>query len=91
MEYHLDNFHRDPTYALPPLLCPTPYQKAQPHNRFLDMLPIPEVRDRVIRYEGEVDVEEVLFWFLDALRLHPGDALQESTWELDAPFFMRYP
>ncbi|KAL9933920.1 hypothetical protein V8E36_007002 [Tilletia maclaganii] len=89
--YHIDNFSRDQSYNLPPLLAPTELQRSRPHDGFLALLPIPEVRDALIRHEGCYDLDDLIFWFLDALRIHDGDLLHESTWEVDAPFFLRYP
>lgn len=40
------------TYSLPPSLHPTSLQKSQVHHPYIDPLPIPSLRDALLRYEG---------------------------------------
>ncbi|KAH0530326.1 hypothetical protein TsFJ059_004958 [Trichoderma semiorbis] len=40
------------TYSVPPSLHPTSLQKSQIHHPYIDPLPIPSLRDALLRYEG---------------------------------------
>ncbi|PWY98437.1 hypothetical protein BCV70DRAFT_201751 [Testicularia cyperi] len=89
LSYHMSNYHSSSSYALPPLLKPTPLQLATPHDIIIDGLPWPSLRDNLLR-NPQLSYQDVL---VDVLRFSTshGDITIERNWELRYPFLIRYP
>jgi hypothetical protein len=44
-----------PGQALPPQLLPTPLQLSNPHEPWIDIFPLPALRDNLLRLRGSID------------------------------------
>ncbi|PWN23564.1 hypothetical protein BCV69DRAFT_3149 [Microstroma glucosiphilum] len=85
-----------------PNIHPTKLQLEVPHSIFIDVLPWPSVRDRLIRLvsAGEVDIHDVKgdlvgkdFGTVGAgntVQIHGDDPLDEESWELSEHFLQKY-
>jgi len=88
--YHLRNKRQNPDYHLPPALQPTPLQLKQSHDRLIDGMIWPNVRERLINMQDRFDTKLVLGDMLDHLEIHREDVLDQSNWELKEPFLRKY-
>jgi hypothetical protein len=55
IHYHLENYGRNSKYHLPASLRPTDVQQKIPHNRMIDGILIPGIRDHMILLQGMLD------------------------------------
>ncbi|TFK29300.1 hypothetical protein FA15DRAFT_664224 [Coprinopsis marcescibilis] len=91
IEYHLENYKRNPNYCLPSSLRPTSLQRTIPHESVLDRLLHPELRDRVILNRGKFDLVDLLLDFRKFTTIHGDDVLAHGNWEIDEGFFRKHP
>ncbi|OAG02001.1 uncharacterized protein CC84DRAFT_1098639 [Paraphaeosphaeria sporulosa] len=85
--------------TLPPTLAPTPLQQRVPHEPWMDLFPLPALRDKLIKAEEPFDSCELCFDILGALVeknipwkgiLIWGDPWLLSSWELSEGFWKRW-
>ncbi|UQC73431.1 uncharacterized protein CLUP02_00075 [Colletotrichum lupini] len=88
--------------VLPPHLSPTALQRTVKHHPWLDLFPIPKMRDNILRgiQSGEIDEDELCNALVcDLLDLDSptksslviwGDAWDLNGWELGPEFFRRW-
>lgn len=57
----VDGFHvRAPSNTVPPPLKPTQHQQIVPHKPYIDVIPWPELRDKVLASLSMIDEDELL-------------------------------
>ncbi|CEH15767.1 Protein of unknown function DUF3425 [Ceraceosorus bombacis] len=86
-----NNFQRNRSYALPEIMRHSVIQRKVPHDKLLDAIPFPGVRDNLILKEHEYNVEEVIIGLTEYTRLHGEDPMLMASWELELPFMIQYP
>jgi len=90
IQYHLDNFKRNPNYCLPLSLRPTLVQKTVPHESVMDNILHPELRDRMILLRARYSLPDCLIDYRRNIVLHGDDVLAHSNWEISEPFLRKY-
>ncbi|KAF9452047.1 hypothetical protein P691DRAFT_805857 [Macrolepiota fuliginosa MF-IS2] len=90
IQYHLDNFKRNPNYCLPLSLRPTLVQKTVPHESVMDNILHPELRDRMILLRARYSLPDCLIDYRRSIVLHGDDVLAHSNWEISEPFLRKY-
>ncbi|EAU84262.2 hypothetical protein CC1G_01258 [Coprinopsis cinerea okayama7 len=91
IQYHLENYKRNPGYCLPSSLRPTNVQRTIPHPSVIDGVIHPELRDRMILLREKYDLVDCLLDFRRNTTIHGDDVLAHSNWEVAEPFFRKYP
>ncbi|KXN86350.1 hypothetical protein AN958_10212 [Leucoagaricus sp. SymC.cos] len=84
IQYHLDNFKRNPNYCLPLSLRPTLVQNV------MDNILHPELRDRMILLRARYSLPDCLIDYRRSIVLHGDDVLAHSNWEIGEPFLRKY-
>lgn len=87
-----------PETGLPPALRPTPLQTATQHRPWIDLFPLPELRDAILRLSWsdlENDISTDLLDVDDADGLKPnlvvwGEASDPRAWEATVPFLKKW-
>lgn len=87
--------------SIPPSFQPTPLQLAIPHDFWIDALPIREMRDNLIRLQGEYDQDELcldlcggLYEGFDEIEIRGilvwGDPWRADGWEVTEGFVRKW-
>ncbi|SJX61941.1 uncharacterized protein SRS1_12914 [Sporisorium reilianum f. sp. reilianum] len=90
LSYHIHNQRMNPNYTLPSILKPTPLQLSTPHDRALDPLPWPALRDKLIQMPN-LETHSLIIDLIRFSSPGDGDVHSEKNWVLTLPFFIRYP
>jgi uncharacterized protein DUF3425 len=87
--------------TIPPNFRPTPLQLSAPHPYWIDALPDPALRDNLIRFQGDVDEDELcqdlcggLYDGFDEIDLRGilvwGDSWRPDGWEVTEGFLRKW-
>lgn len=92
-----------PADATPASLLPTPLQQETPHERWIDLMPVPRMRDNAIRWTGRFSARELcedmvggLYPNFDPARVENNgflvwaDPWDVSGWEVTAGFVRKW-
>ncbi|KAF5364150.1 hypothetical protein D9756_000551 [Leucocoprinus leucothites] len=91
IQYHLDNFKRNPNYCLPLSLRPTLVTDVLMKNEsVMDNILHPELRDRMILLRARYSLPDCLIDYRRSIVLHGDDVLAHSNWEISEPFLRKY-
>ncbi|KAF7776082.1 transcriptional regulator family: bZIP [Agaricus bisporus var. burnettii] len=90
IQYHLDNFKRNPNYCLPLSLRPTLVQKTVPHESVMDNILHPELRDRMVLLRARYSLPDCLIDYRKSIILHGDDVLAHHNWEISESFLRKY-
>lgn len=88
--HQMATFRRQPSYQLPVLLEPSDIQQTRPHDPLIDSLPFAGLRQRLIVLQDSLNMDNIFVSFLYHVKLHSGNALIASNWELKEGFFQEY-
>ncbi|KAM3584293.1 hypothetical protein VKS41_003117 [Umbelopsis sp. WA50703] len=69
---------------------PTILQLSIPHDPRIDLIPTSHMRDRMIIFRDQFDLDECFALLLRGAVCHGGDPTKAEAWELPAEFFKRY-
>ncbi|KAK5997942.1 hypothetical protein PT974_00310 [Cladobotryum mycophilum] len=82
---------RPPNVSMPSHLTPTQLQKTIPHLPFVDIIPIPGVRDRLLRSADAVDQAKLMQDLVeDAFRVWGDAAWDGMGWEVSETFARKW-
>ncbi|KPM39354.1 hypothetical protein AK830_g7206 [Neonectria ditissima] len=84
--------------SCPPNLQPTALQRTVPHHPWIDLFPIPQMRDNILRVYGHLNLDELCDDLLDVkpgldgkpTLLVWGDPSDPSGWEASPDFLRKY-
>ncbi|KAI8077853.1 uncharacterized protein BX664DRAFT_389441 [Halteromyces radiatus] len=77
---------KTPSYAVKPTLL----QLTVPHDSRIDLLPTVHMRDRMILFRDQFDLDDCLRLLVNEAVFHGGDPSVSANWELPAIFFEKY-
>ncbi|KAI9266115.1 hypothetical protein BY458DRAFT_587307, partial [Sporodiniella umbellata] len=69
---------------------PTILQLAIPHDPRIDLIPTPHMRDRMILFRDQFDLDDCFRCLLSGSVFHGGDPAVAGNWQLPAEFFEKY-
>ncbi|KAI9286740.1 hypothetical protein BC943DRAFT_321304 [Umbelopsis sp. AD052] len=69
---------------------PTILQLSIPHDPRIDLIPTSHMRDRMIIFRDQFDLDECFALLLRGAVCHGGDPTKAECWELPVEFFKRY-
>ncbi|KAL1921389.1 uncharacterized protein VTP21DRAFT_11105 [Calcarisporiella thermophila] len=69
---------------------PTYLQKTVPHDERIDMVPCPRMRDKLIMFAGNYDIEHFFSELMNTAVCH-GDPLVPQSWEISEGFYEKFP
>lgn len=61
-----------------------------PHDPRIDLIPTPHMRDRMILFRDQFDLDDCFRCLLSGSLFHGGDPAVASNWQLPAEFFEKY-
>ncbi|KAH8548591.1 hypothetical protein BGW37DRAFT_430467 [Umbelopsis sp. PMI_123] len=76
--------------VFPPHVQPTILQLSIPHDPRIDLIPTAHMRDRMIIFRDQFDLDDCFNMLITRAVFHGGDPGDASTWELPADFFEKY-
>ncbi|ORZ12620.1 hypothetical protein BCR42DRAFT_355714 [Absidia repens] len=68
----------------------TPLQRAVAHDARIDLIPCPQMRDRLIIFRDQMDYDRCFSMLLDSAVFHGGDPTLSKNWELPHSFYGDY-
>ncbi|CAO3659425.1 unnamed protein product [Umbelopsis ramanniana] len=80
--------HNDNVF--PPHIQPTILQLSIPHDPRIDLIPTAHMRDRMIIFRDQFDMDDCFNMLITRAVFHGGDPGDASAWELPADFFEKY-
>jgi len=90
IHYHLNNYKRNSAYCLPASLRPTHVQRTVGHDYVIDGIPIPDLRDKLIRFQGKFDLADCVHLLMTTIIIHGDDVLSHSNWEVSEEWFSKF-
>ncbi|KAG1146061.1 hypothetical protein G6F37_005048 [Rhizopus arrhizus] len=78
------------TDSAPFAIQPTLLQLTIPHDPRIDLIPTPHMRDRMILFRDQFDLDDCFRCLLSGSLFHGGDPAVASNWQLPAEFFEKY-
>ncbi|CAM0139783.1 unnamed protein product [Umbelopsis sp. WA50703] len=75
---------------IPPHIQPTILQLSIPHDPRIDLIPTAHMRDRMIIFRDQFDMDDCFNMLITRAVFHGGDPGDASSWELPADFFEKY-
>ncbi|KAI8329524.1 hypothetical protein BC941DRAFT_442664 [Chlamydoabsidia padenii] len=76
--------------SVPFSIQPTILQLTIPHDPRIDLIPTPHMRDRMILFRDQFDLDDVFKCLLSLCVFHGGDPSEASNWQLPKVFFEKY-
>ncbi|OBZ83303.1 hypothetical protein A0J61_08644, partial [Choanephora cucurbitarum] len=76
--------------SVPFAIQPTLLQLAVPHDPRIDLIPTPHMRDRMILYRDQFDLDDCFRCLLGGSVFHGGDPGVAGNWQLPAEFFEKF-
>ncbi|CAO3696391.1 unnamed protein product [Rhizopus stolonifer] len=76
--------------STPAATQPTILQLAIPHDPRIDLIPTPHMRDRMILFRDQFDLDDCFRCLLSESVFHGGDPGVAGNWQLPAEFFEKY-
>ncbi|KAI9283910.1 hypothetical protein BC943DRAFT_280499 [Umbelopsis sp. AD052] len=76
--------------VFPPHIQPTILQLSIPHDPRIDLIPTAHMRDRMIIFRDQFDMDDCFNLLITRAVFHGGDPGDASAWELPADFFEKY-
>ncbi|KAI8976796.1 hypothetical protein BDB01DRAFT_802604 [Pilobolus umbonatus] len=76
--------------SIPSSNPPTALQMAIPHDPRIDLIPTAHMRDRMILYRGQFDLDDCCRCLLSGSVFHGGDPAIAGNWELCPEFYEKY-
>ncbi|KAI8877294.1 hypothetical protein K501DRAFT_326629 [Backusella circina FSU 941] len=76
--------------ALPFAIQPTILQLTIPHDPRIDLIPTPHMRDRMILFRDQFDLDDCFRCLLGNSVFHGGDPAIAGNWQLPSEFFEKY-
>ncbi|ORZ22664.1 hypothetical protein BCR42DRAFT_406727 [Absidia repens] len=76
--------------AAPYSAKPSALQMAVPHDARIDLIPTVHMRDRMILFRDQFDLEDCLRLLINEAVFHGGNPSVAANWELPAIFFEKY-
>ncbi|KAG1151550.1 hypothetical protein G6F37_004154 [Rhizopus arrhizus] len=76
--------------TVPYAIQPTLLQLIIPHDPRIDLVPTPHMRDRMILFRDQFDLDDCFRCILSGSVFHGGDPAVAANWELPAEFFGKY-
>ncbi|ORZ21609.1 hypothetical protein BCR42DRAFT_407924 [Absidia repens] len=71
-------------------VAPTALQLSVPHDPRIDLIPTPHMRDRMIIFRDQFDLDDCLRLLANEAYFHGGDITLAGNWELPISFFEKY-
>ncbi|KAI8971937.1 hypothetical protein BDF20DRAFT_887364 [Mycotypha africana] len=75
---------------IPLTIRPTLLQLTVPHDPRIDLIPTPQMRDRMILFKDQFDLDDCFRCLLSGSVFHGGDPAVAGNWQLPAEFFDNY-
>jgi hypothetical protein len=86
----VDGFHvRAPPDNIPPPLKPTQHQQVVPHKTFIDVIPWPTLRDKVLASLSVINQDELLLGLREC-RIWGSAPCDPMSWEIDETFARKW-
>ncbi|KAI8074489.1 hypothetical protein BC940DRAFT_288375 [Gongronella butleri] len=76
--------------SVPFNIQPTVLQLTIPHDPRIDLIPTPHMRDRMILFREQFDLDDCFRCLLSGSVFHGGDPAIAANWELPKAFFEKY-
>ncbi|KAL7322146.1 hypothetical protein PS15p_211813 [Mucor circinelloides] len=76
--------------SIPFAIQPTLLQLTIPHDPRIDLIPTPHMRDRMILYRDQFDLDDCFRSLLSGSVFHGGDPAVAGNWQLPEEFFKKY-
>ncbi|KAK4511791.1 uncharacterized protein ATC70_003790 [Mucor velutinosus] len=76
--------------SIPFAIQPTLLQLTIPHDPRIDLIPTPHMRDRMILYRDQFDLDDCFRCLLSGSVFHGGDPAVAGNWQLPEEFFKKY-
>ncbi|KAI8890509.1 hypothetical protein K501DRAFT_206498 [Backusella circina FSU 941] len=76
--------------SVPFAIQPTLLQLTIPHDPRIDLIPTPHMRDRMILFRDQFDLDDCFRCLLSGSVFHGGDPAIAGNWQLPAEFFEKY-
>ncbi|CEP14258.1 hypothetical protein [Parasitella parasitica] len=76
--------------SIPFAIQPTLLQLTIPHDPRIDLVPTPHMRDRMILYRDQFDLDDCFRCLLSGSVFHGGDPAIAGNWQLPEEFFKKY-
>ncbi|KAL9547894.1 hypothetical protein MBANPS3_005945 [Mucor bainieri] len=76
--------------SMPFAIQPTLLQLTIPHDPRIDLIPTPHMRDRMILYRDQFDLDDCFRSLLSGSVFHGGDPAVAGNWQLPEEFFKKY-
>lgn len=76
--------------SMPFAIQPTLLQLTIPHDPRIDLIPTPHMRDRMILYRDQFDLDDCFRCLLSGSVFHGGDPAVAGNWQLPEEFFKKY-
>ncbi|KAI9273492.1 hypothetical protein EDC94DRAFT_554285 [Helicostylum pulchrum] len=76
--------------SIPYAIQPTLLQLTIPHDPRIDLIPTPHMRDRMILYRDQFDLDDCFRCLLSGSVFHGGDPAISGNWQLPAEFFEKF-
>ncbi|KAI9283149.1 hypothetical protein BY458DRAFT_467345 [Sporodiniella umbellata] len=76
--------------AVPFAIQPTLLQLTVPHDPRIDLIPTPHMRDRMILFRDQFDLDDCFRCLLSGSVFHGGDPAVAANWQLPEEFFGKY-
>ncbi|KAI9273382.1 hypothetical protein EDC94DRAFT_690331 [Helicostylum pulchrum] len=76
--------------SLPFAIQPTILQLTIPHDPRIDLIPTPHMRDRMILFRDQFDLDDCFRCLLGHSVFHGGDPAVAANWQLPPEFFEKY-
>ncbi|KAI7875269.1 uncharacterized protein EV154DRAFT_606869 [Mucor mucedo] len=76
--------------SIPFAIQPTLLQLTIPHDPRIDLIPTPHMRDRMILYRDQFDLDDCFRCLLAGSVFHGGDPAIAGNWQLPSEFFEKY-
>ncbi|CEG84341.1 hypothetical protein RMATCC62417_18158 [Rhizopus microsporus] len=76
--------------SVPVAVQPTLLQLTIPHDPRIDLIPTPHMRDRMILFRDQFDLDDCFRCLLSGSVFHGGDPAVAANWQLPAEFFEKY-